>query len=280
LDQTLRDAGFSGIEALSYGDHEASPVAVTMLSKKSVKVQTSDAVNLVYIYEIDPWIAGVATLLSKSGRVVTWVNFAQANTFAGDTIFFLDQHKPFFHDISPDNFERIRGILSDTGDAKILWVSRATSMSCEDPYYSMVHGVARSLRRELMLKFATVEVDHFDEKALSAVVGVYDKLFQQRSESAMADFEFSVNDGMVEIPRFTWKSLSQELSAVPGEDGPRKLTMTSPGIVDTMEWAPTPPSRLEGDEVELDMKYIGLNFRVSLPPAGIYLWSISANQIL
>jgi hypothetical protein len=239
-----------------------------MLSKKSIKVETSVAVNLVYIYEIDPWIADVATQLSRSGRVVTWVNFAQVETLPGDTIFFLEQQKPFFHDISPDNFERIRGLLSDAGDTKILWVSHATSTSCENPYYGMVHGVARSLRKELMLQFATVEVDRFDQSAVNAIAGVYDKLFQQGSGSAVPDFEFSVLDGMVEVPRFTWKSLPKELCAVSGEDGPRKLTMRAPGIVDSMEWAPILPPRLEADEVDLEMKYIGLNFRVCLPPAG------------
>jgi NADPH:quinone reductase-like Zn-dependent oxidoreductase len=42
-----------------------------------------------------------------------------------------------------------------------------------------------------------------------------------------------------------------------------KLNIGTYGLIDTLQWSQVAESKLGGDEVEVEVRYVGLNFRVS-----------------
>jgi hypothetical protein len=139
--------------------------------------------------------------------------------------------------------------------------------------------MARTLRNELSSKFATVEIDQFDNIAIAYVLKVLCALRVQSQRPWLdPDYEYALQDGKILLPRNQWSSLGQQLTDVPHLSAARSLDIKFNGIFDSLTWAvstsPVSERNLKKGEVEVDMKYVGMNFRVS---HGVPLYFILAN---
>lgn len=182
-----------------------------------------------------------------------------------DTIIsLLDLEGPFFDNISENRYSTLQRYISGCVDTtRILWVTKETQISCEDPRFSLVLGFARTMRYERGLDFGTFEIDRFDSVASDALVTVYEKFKNQKRDSTLnPEYEFALHDGTVHIGRFHWMSLPDQLLAAPDKDAPKKLSIGAYGVMDTLQWIQVEQYQLEKDQVEVDIQYIGLNFRV------------------
>jgi phthiocerol/phenolphthiocerol synthesis type-I polyketide synthase C len=67
---------------------------------------------------------------------------------------------------------------------------------------------------------------------------------------------------LINIARFHWISVPQELSR--REDTASKgLWVGKPGLLQSLQWRPHDSTELSADEVEIDVKAGGLNFKVN-----------------
>lgn len=115
-----------------------------------------------------------------------------------------------------------------------------------------------------------MEIDRFDAIAVASVLKVLNTLRIQSNRPWLdSDYEYALQDGKILLSRNQWSSLDQQLAKVPHSSAPRSLDIKFNGIFDSLRWSmsrsPISPSELKEDEVEVDMKYAGLNFRVSVP---------------
>jgi hypothetical protein len=113
------------------------------------------------------------------------------------------------------------------------------------------------------MDFDTVELEELDQVSEQAVVEIYQRFHQQRFQKGeTVDHEYAILDGVVHIPRYHWSNLSENLLGDPSPASPKTLTVEQPGSLDSLKWIENDLPTLGRDEVEIDVKFVGLNFRV------------------
>jgi hypothetical protein len=206
----------------------------------------------------------------------------------------LERSKPFLVDISPEEYRRFQSMIlglqeNNDGCSGFLWLTRSSQVGCLEPGYAEILGLARTLRNELALDFGTVELDA-DLKAVSearrlealdATFNVFRK-FQSRlsrkltsgadaSDGAVhPDYEYAIVDGTVCIPRYHWFSVKDSLSDSSGSETetntvvPIGLQIGKRGSLKSLQWTALSPNPedLRGNEVVVEARAVGMNFKV------------------
>ena len=174
-----------------------------------------------------------------------------------DIISLLDADEPFFENISSARFELFKQFInsSDVSQSGLLWPTKTTH-----PSYAQVLGIARTLRSEMSLEFATLETVDFAPKA---VLEVFQK-FQGRAtdDAGKIDYEFAVRNDVIHIPRFQPHSVHQQLLETPLDSGIKCLEIGRPGKLQTLQWTQYEAGGPSDDEVEIEIKAVGMNFKV------------------
>lgn len=235
-----------------------------MVSKKCNTCSSERRISLVGYDNsaLHPWAQVVEQKLRQEGYTVEYSAFGDDMASQQDVISFIDLNGPFFHDMPETDFNRFRRLLSSSDN--VLWVTKSVQMECEDPRYGMVLGVARTARAEEHVEFGTFEVDEFDDASADALVKVFDKFQRQRDykDWQWKEYEFVLSDGTIYVGRYSWNPIGDYLLSPAVETNPRTLDITTYGVLDTLRWVQKRMEPLSPDEVEVNMKYIGLNFKV------------------
>ncbi|KAK3328126.1 polyketide synthase [Cercophora scortea] len=293
-DSELKEAGFSGTDAAVFDDEQPFQINANIISTALVPqhAQSRDVTILVH----DP-LGEDAQLLRKllvdQGFHATFGSLVDGPPRAGqDVISMLEvQGEPFFHEIPAERLDKLQSYLGKFPSGScLLWITGHTQVGCcTDPRYGAVLGFARTVRSELSIDFATLEIEiqALDESQSKRIVDVYKK-FEQRSgtheEEFGPDFEFVLMDRDVLIPRYKWISLRQELSSKQQTEPSTSTTLDCgsqqptavmlevgrPGQLQTMQWITAKtPAVLEEMEVEIEPRAVGLNFKDVLVAMGI-----------
>lgn len=177
----------------------------------------------------------------------------------------LDFDGPFFNNLSAENFEAFLKLAGNLISAGVLWVTKPAHLQCDDPRYSMVMGMARTIRTELGIDFATVELDDFESKAYNALIDVYKKFRKRRkNQDINPEYEFAVLDGQINISRYHWISTAEYLSEEPNADAPKRLIIGRRGHLDSLKWCLEEEVQLMPEQVEVEMGYVGVNLEVKV----------------
>lgn len=174
----------------------------------------------------------------------------------------LDLDTSFFSSLTADQLSSLQALLNST--PRILWITHSAQVKSADPDFGLLLGAARCIRQELGIPFATVEVDQFTPMALDAVLDVQEKFRRQISQEHLdaRDYEFAIHDGIAYTGRYHWTSMTHMLNARPEKDSPLKLDIATYGAIGSLGWTPDQIAPLGPDEVDVDIRYVGLNFRV------------------
>ncbi|TGO25707.1 hypothetical protein BPAE_0074g00160 [Botrytis paeoniae] len=133
-------------------------------------------------------------------------------------------------------------------------------------------GLARVLRNELSVDFATLEIDEIqNDTTFDRVFDVLSK-FQSHSQEHEVDpeFEYAIHDGVVHIPRFHWISIPEEVRSSASYEGPKRLDIGKKGSLKTLHWAQRKDNEMKDDEVSLDVRAVGMNLKDILYAMGIF----------
>lgn len=194
----------------------------------------------------------------------------------------LDFEGQFLNYIDSENFHALKELLlgHHVDQGGILWVTNASQVRCQDPRYAAILGLARTLRSELLMDFATLELDSFEAaKVQASAVAVVDVLqhFQQRvrKPDMAPTLEYVWDDGNVLTGKFHWISIPKALQREEDHSLPKILDFNQPGSLQSLYWRETleSPNTLIGSSddniVELEVKAAGLNFKDVLIAMGI-----------
>ena len=187
---------------------------------------------------------------------------------AGQDIFSLVEIKtPLFHTISGVEIAEFQQIVRNLGANGTLWVTRQTQMASSDPRFSLCLGLARTLRSELSILLATLDVDCVHGNTWLPIVDVFKK-FQDRDIEGNVDpdYEFALSEGIINIGRYHAVSVLQELELADPHPNVLTLEIGRLGLLHTLKWVPYDSSPLGPDEVVVDPRCVGLNFRVFSSP--------------
>ena len=199
-------------------------------------------------------------------------------------IVLLELDQPFIYSMSVTVYAALQRFLVSAYN--ILWIGATKERQMRKPESATIDGLARVIRNERDdLHFTTVFFElkeHFTDRQLQLLLQVLDNNhFHPDSDHSQNEPEYLEIDGVLNIPRLIPREdLSQELHArsLPQRSGltslrnapPLKLTVGSPGLLDTLHFAAdTDFSRplVEG-EVEIRTEAIGVNFKDCLIALG------------
>jgi hypothetical protein len=241
-----------------------------MMSGISVDVPMQKR-NVLLVSNNNPstWASDVASQMSKNGHRVEWGTL-EANPPSDedqDLIFLLDVDEPFLYNLDEKTFDRLQYYILKVEKSRIIWVTHASHLRCDDPRFGLSLGFSRNLRRELSIDISIFETDVFDKPAASSLCLVYEKISNSRElGKTNLEYEFSYYQSSVHVGRCHWGGLlsDHEVNS-PQQAGRdiRKLDIGSIGLLDTMHWTPCSEEELGKDQLEIDMRNIGVNFRVN-----------------
>lgn len=267
-DTELRNAGFLGIEGMAYDVAPPHQTYLTMLSRvpfSQPEAEKYSKVTLLTIGSPEPWANEVASCFREGGCVVNWTTLQDTPPENHWIISLLDLNGPYLDDISEERYRSLQSFLLETDKSHMIWVTSSSQMDCADPRFGLILGLTRALRHEMPGSISLFETDCYTQLAAGALFKVFEKLQRVRrcSEAAVTESEYSFFQGVTHVSRCHWMHTAQ-ISPRPETQCPRKLDVGSFGLIDTTQWVAIAGHRedLEKGHIEVDVHYVGLNFRV------------------
>lgn len=161
--------------------------------------------------------------------------------------------------------EPVQFIHAISVDSGILWLMRAVQMNCKDPRWAQSLGLTRTIRNELAVDVGSLELDSLKCKSSAAIIKVLQK-FQCRvkSDDDDPDYEWVLDNGKIHVGRFHWFAVGDELCRTrPDSNLPKRLEISKRGILETPGWVQQPTHVLVDDQVEIEVRAVGMNFKVN-----------------
>ncbi|PGH05127.1 hypothetical protein AJ79_06875 [Helicocarpus griseus UAMH5409] len=274
----LRGTGFSGID-LCIDDFPETPE-----QSSSVIVSTNHGPNELTGKEIVLICPGEtrdslrSTLINKL-ESITGITPATGQLTEIDMqgrlcIFLGELDNPLLSNMTPDLFSAIQRLVSNSSG--ILWVIRQRTSG--SPESSMAIGLARTLRSETAMQFATLELEEGQDKSAAAnadaIIKVSKAVFGTHPSSGPGDMEYVVRNGLLSVPRVTVDSdmnkyvyedshrKSPELQPFQQKDRRMMIAMEHPGTLDSFYFTDElSETEVPGDYIEVEVRFIGLNFK-------------------
>lgn len=262
----LKSAGFEGIDAVVHDGHLLNNIIA-----RPAREQKSKRITILLRDQLSQSSEKIIQQLRERRYELDFCTLDQIPRIGQDIISILDVEAPFLYFASEKDFSAFKIFMSRIQDAGILWVTGAAQIGCQNPDYSLILGMARTLRAEYLIDFATLELESFDDAvAWRATANVLHE-FQHRARDSDNDptLEYALSDGRVQISRYHWVSVSNELMSAKNNSYPKRLKISKPGIMNTLAWKQDEPIELKGDFVEIETLAVGLNFKVSTPLHGL-----------
>ncbi|RYP78429.1 hypothetical protein DL771_000614 [Monosporascus sp. 5C6A] len=270
-EEDLVAAGFDGLDGAVPDSPEPFHLSTIMVAKPRQQKARPKQVTLLRNTGEASGPAALEKTLKAQGFEVSHSKIDQAPTEAQDVISLVDETNPFFESIDTDSFESLKRFIQGVGSSGsgVLWVTRPSQTQCSDPRYAPVIGLARTVRSEMGIDFATCEADDLESEAgLRAVTDVFCR-FHERGRDGSPDFEYAIAGGVTHVNRFFPFPLSHELEVSKSCYDDFALRIGRRARLDSLYWAPRPARALKADEVEIEVHMVGLNFRDVLEAMGI-----------
>ncbi|CAG8152229.1 unnamed protein product [Penicillium salamii] len=185
-----------------------------------------------------------------------------------DVIALLDEHGPFFENIGDLRFSLFKELIQSLEERGIFWVTQLSQIHCQDPRFGQIHGIARTTRSELLVDFATCEVDNF-ESSSNQLIEVF-QAFQvrQESETFKPELEYAIVQNTVRVGRIHSFS-TQEETAISVTTDSITLRTSKAGRLGALHWTRQEMAVLKDTDVEIETYATGLNFKDVLCAMGI-----------
>jgi len=194
-------------------------------------------------------------------------------------IFLLDcdSSKPILPDIKAEEWDQLKTLIMTASES--VWITRGATIESETPLNNLMTGMARCIRAENpSIAFTTLDLDH--QRPIDDITNV--NSFLQVLACAVnsinltrPDWEYSVRDNKILIQRILLEHGVNDLLSTflvqpkPEQalfkqpDRPLALRIGTHGRLDTFRFEDDPvySRSLSADDVELEVKGVGLNFK-------------------
>ncbi|EMT70375.1 Putative polyketide synthase 2 [Fusarium odoratissimum] len=183
--------------------------------------------------------------------------------------------------LTDENWGRLRQIIRSSYGT--LWITGGAAMDCPDPMKSLMVGPSRAIRNEdVGVRLATLDFETADRVDFVRAAKIVLKVASIHAFSDESDGEYAARDLTVYVPRVerildVGNSLRKyerkgqpELVSFRRSGRPLKLTIKAPGLLDTFRWDEDEiyHQPLPEDWVEIEVKSVGLHFKVALVALG------------
>ncbi|OQE44310.1 hypothetical protein PENCOP_c002G00914 [Penicillium coprophilum] len=264
----LKGAGFRTPDAAVPDSDHPHQINTMIVARPEIDITPTKFVTLLTLSESKS-AGSLLQALENRGYFVHHCQFGEEPLPDGqDVIALLDEEAPFLENMDNHRFESFKKLVDTLQECGILWVTHLSGVRCRDPRFGQIHGIARAIRNESLVDFATCEVDNLDS-SLEKLVDIYESFqVRQEDETLKPEFEYAIVDNTVQVGRYYPFSIQDEQQTL-GSDGSITLRTSKPGRLAALHWAHGGIQSLQGDEVEIDNYATGLNFKDILGAMGI-----------
>ncbi|OKP09596.1 Lovastatin diketide synthase LovF [Penicillium subrubescens] len=265
--QELAAVGFS--EPSIFYDDEAPYQANALIVSRIKPVEETQTPNLISLLCDSstqlPLVAEIENKLTRSGYMVEHSTLKDPPKPGQDIVSVLDLQEPFLERISEQRFnDLVQFFHALDAESGVLWLTRAVQVNCKDPRWAQSLGFTRTIRNELAVDVATLELDTLECEASGAVKNVLKK-FQRRTKTDGydTDYEWVLDSGKIHLGRFRWFSVNDGLRRTRSDSQlPKRLEITKRGFLGTLRWVQHPIQALVDDLVEVEVRAVGMNFKI------------------
>lgn len=247
-----------------FDDDEPFQTTVTIVASPDYTKPQLASVSLLSSQPCSPLSKTISDALERAGLTVKRIGLDDRPTEG--VISLLDlEGPPFLENIPKESYDQLKTFLIGINEKGMLWLTRPCQIRCEEPSYALFLGLARSLRNEMGINIATLELDNVDTvESIDAIVRVYTKLQQAGTDGDVdVDSEFAWSRNAMHTPRFHWVSVTDNLVRKSDPSVPKRLGIDKLGSLKDLRWIDVPPpTGLQGNEVEVEVRAVGVNFKV------------------
>lgn len=200
--------------------------------------------------------------LTNRGYTIDRCSLRQAPPAGQDVLSFLDEEQPFFENWDAVRMSELKSFLGHLDQASLVWVTRPSSIVCTNPKYAQVIGLMRTLRNEMNIDIAILEMEKVMSPQGATLLADFLGNFSSRHDDGILgpDYEYAIHNSQTLVNRIFPFFLSDEL-LVSEETDEAVMTQSQPGRLDSLTWATKPGEILRDDDVEVEVYASGLNFR-------------------
>ena len=265
-DKELKLAGFDGVDSVAYDGHLLNNI----IAKPSLQ-KPSKSLTVLCKERSGPYTDRLFDRLLNASWSLDICTLEQTPKSGQDILSILDIEAPFLSSATGSEFAAFKNFISRVQGSGILWLTGASQINCRNPDYSLIQGMARTVHNETGLDFATLELESFDDTSSWEATADVMEEFGRRVADADNDpiLEYAYSDGRVQIGRFHWTKINEQLQTVQDQSCNKKLDIGRPGILQTLSWKQEEVQGLHDDWVEIETHAVGLNFRDVLMSMGI-----------
>ncbi|OJJ45037.1 hypothetical protein ASPZODRAFT_160532 [Penicilliopsis zonata CBS 506.65] len=185
---------------------------------------------------------------------------------------------PVLMDMQPAQFDGLKRLVSSA--SSILWVTGGDLMAGQRPAMAMAHGINTVLMNEHStrnLRFAVLDIDDPSTSQISKITRAVTDVCSTVATAASrvtCETDFMLKDGVLRVCRVVPDmQLNQEFTLDTGGEGRLEqvfptsgnvqLALETPGLLDTVYFRekPTCDMALGPDEIEIEVKAVGLNMK-------------------
>ena len=275
-DTRLREAGFDGTSSVTLDGEKPYNMNANIIAQPAIQTSYPKRLTLLTSsQELGPLAQATQEVLEQGGYELDHCIWRKHMPPADqDLISFVDiegSMKPLLRNIGEDDLKFLLNIIDEASQATLLWLHKPAQIKCTDPYNAQILGLARTVRAELAVDFATMEIELAEDGAASAIAGVLRKLQRARhvDSDLDPDMEYAWNNGAVYLSRFHWFPVRNALAdAVPTLEA-KRLVVGQRGMLQSLQWRPQIFETCEAGEVRVRTSTIGMNFRELMVALGI-----------
>ena len=265
-DVHLKAAGFAGVESAVYDGQLLNNI----IARPVLEQQVSNRITVLCRDLEGEHLLGLLHHLRERAYEVDFCTLNERPVPGQTIVSAIDLEGPFLYSATEEKFDEFRSFFEGIQDSTLLWLTGAAQIACKDPNYSLVLGMARSIRNELRMDLTTLELENFNSEAFKAAVDVLHELqYRARDDDTDPVMEYAYHDGRIQVGRFHWMSISDSLLQPEKDNCPKKLEVGRLGFLQSLAWNQLEPTELKSDWVEIDTRAVGLNFKDILMSMGI-----------
>lgn len=252
----LKQADFSGVDMDVRGDRETSKEPVSLIvSTKSATSRPKPASSYAIVSHGSAQSRTLAIALQTSleaaglnASVTEWGCFRDADVAGKYCISFAEWDSTMLANLTDDNWTKLRQMLDKS--AGTLWITGGAAMDCTHPMQSLMVGLSRAIRNEdAGALLATLDIDAPETlEDIDAVADAILRVAVDHSRGDREDGEFASRGKTIFVPRVErlpkidaslrrYEAKGQpEMVSFTGCGRPLKLTIKTPGLLDTFRW--------------------------------------------
>lgn len=271
-DKRLKGAGFQGCDSVTYDYEQPYTWMANIIAKPAVQYSSPRKVTLLHRAKKDSLFTEVEYTLRKRGIEFESCEWGQEVPEDQDIISFLDLvEKPLLENIGQEDLTKLLELVDSSSESNIIWLMPAAQISPSNPYAGQMLGLIRTIRSEVASAFATLELDNTGNGAAGAVTDVLTKIQRSKDneDDIDVDMEWAWSNGALNVGRFHWIPLNKDLSDLNDATAAKGLTIRTPGLLQTLEWTGHPVQDLAVDEIQIEMRSVGLNYSDLLTATGV-----------